>query len=184
MKINKMNEVVKQIEKLKEKGLSITRANLASLINMHISSYCYNYIDDEVNEYINKVSAEQKQQELFKNFTSYVDQLAKEKKAITYANIAVLHGVSASRAKIVFKDSLYKDYMKQVKAKNKILSAKEKFQEFYSLHAPFTKFKNMKASDIFEAYGKDYFESVQHYTVFAKHYGIPFKRVNKTNPEE
>lgn len=184
MNVKKLNEVKKHIEQLKAKGLLLTRANLADLMNITVSAYKYKYIDSEINDYITQVSIEQKNNALFKTFKGYVEQLVKEGKAITYENIAVLHGITGARANVLFQDSIYKEYMKKVKAENKILAANQSFKDFYSMHKPFKKFVNLTASEIFEKYGKEYFDTVQHFKVFCKNYDIPFKRVYKTKSEE
>lgn len=178
--LNKMKEVEKHIQQVKKKGLPIIRVNLAEVLNMPISSYAQKYLDENTNEYIKKVAEEQKEEILLKSLKGYVKQLVKEKKSITYANIAELHGVSGSRAKILFQKAIFKDYINSVKTDNKILSANDSFKEFYFKHEPFDEFKTMKASDIFKKYAKDYFDTVQNFSKFCTHYNVPFLRVNKS----
>lgn len=179
MEINKMKEVKKHIEQLQKMGLPLTRVNLAKLVNMHISSYVVKYLDKEVNDYIKSVSAQAKHEELMKLFKDYIRTLIVEKQSITYENIAKLHGVTSSRAKIVFGGNEFKEYISEMKKDNKILSANEEFKDFYFKHAPFNHFKDMKASEVFEKYGQDYFDSLQHFCVFCSYYNVPFKAVNK-----
>lgn len=179
MEINKMQEVKKHIKQLQEKGLPLTRVNLAKLVNMHISSYVVKYLDKEVNDYIKLVSAQSKNEQLMKLFKEYIKTLIVEKQAITYENIAKLHGVTSSRAKVFFGATEFKEYMAEMKKDNKILSANEEFKDFYFKHAPFNHFKDMKASEIFEKYGQDCFDTLQNFYVFCSYYNVPFKTVNK-----
>lgn len=185
MPLNKMKELEKHINQLKKKGIPITIATLAEVVNMTGDAYYYRFLqDEEANTYFKTEANQQKEEQLMKTLKDYVKTLIKEKKAITYENIAQLHGVSASRAKIIFKKPIFKDYINSAKQDNKILSANEEFKKFYFKYEPFEEFKNMKASEIFNKYGKGYFETVQLFNVFCKHYNVPFLRVNKSKSEE
>ena len=175
------NEVMTQIEYLKQNGLKITKDNLHKVAKMSFKTYKLKYLNETTELLIKNHAQNEKQDKLFKILCDYVEILVANKKAVTFENLAELHGVSASRMKIIFKDDVYRNYLKQVKIDNKILWANPKFQEFYFKHHPFTKFHNLKASDIFDKHGQSYFDTIQNFVAFCKHYNIPFLRVNKSN---
>ena len=177
-----MKELIQDIETLKKQNKTINRVNLAALRNVATKTYISHYINtDEAWQLFHKEQVEQKgnfvKNEDVDKLKGYLATLIKEKKAITLDNIAILDNSTTQNVHMLFGNKTCKDMIKKAKNENKILSANESFQEFYFKYYPFTSFKNKTAREIYEQHASSYFEAIQNFVVFCKHYNIPFKRV-------